>query len=156
MFRYQSHSSALTLAAWRSFSAIIQRLSIPIVLALKLSMKRRSLYMPNVDFKRKLITSKLAKSIDSPDFERKLLTVKAILDYEDQDIMRLNFMDTLRPELWCIEGLARHLEPLPGRRYGMHLAERLPRIPARFAHLPRANSARVLHVPRNPTKESFD
>ncbi len=112
--------------------------------------------MPNVDFERKLIASKLAKSIDSPDFERKLLAVKAILDYEDQDIMRLNFMDTLRPELWCIEGLARHLEPLPGRRYGMHLVESLPRIDARFAQLPRDNSAWVLHVQVNPGQEIFD
>jgi hypothetical protein len=112
--------------------------------------------MPNVDFERKLIASKLAKSIDSPDFKRKLLTVKAILDYEDQDIMRLNFMDTLRPELWCMEGLARHLEPLPGRRYGMHLVESLPRIDARFAQLPQDNSAWVLYVQVDPNQEIFD
>ncbi len=112
--------------------------------------------MPNVDFERKLIASRLAKSIDSPDFKRKLLIVKAILDYEDQDIMRLNFMDTLRPELWCIEGLARYLEPLPGRQYGMHLVESLPGIIARFAQLPQNNSAWVLYVQVNPGQEIFD
>jgi hypothetical protein len=74
--------------------------------------------MPNVDFERSIISSRLAKTLNSPDFKHRLLGVKAYLDYEDQDIVRINFLDTLRPELWCIEGLARHLEPLPERQYG--------------------------------------
>ncbi len=70
--------------------------------------------------------------------------------------MRLNFLDTLRPELWCIDGLARHLEPMPGRRYGLHLVESLPRIPVQFESLPLNNTAWVLYVQVNPDQEPFD
>ncbi len=112
--------------------------------------------MPNVDFERSIVSSRLAKTPDSPEFKHKLLSVKAYLDYEDQDIVRVNFLDTLRPEIWCIDGLVRQLEPLPGRQYGLHLVENLPRIPARFAHLPRNNSAWVLYVQLNPDLEIFD
>src|SRR6266436_5297686 len=76
-------------------------------------MKRRFLYMPNVDFDRSIISNRLAQTLNSPDFKHRLLSVKAYLDYEDEHIVRVNFLDTLRPELWCIDGLARHLESLP-------------------------------------------
>jgi hypothetical protein len=112
--------------------------------------------MPNVDFERSIISSGLARTLNSPDFKHRLLSVKAYLDYEDQDIVRINFLDTLRPELWCIEGLARNLEPLPGRQYSLHLVENLPRIPARFAHLPQHTSAWVLYVEVFPGQEIFD
>jgi hypothetical protein len=112
--------------------------------------------MPNVDFERSIFSSRLARTLNSPDFKHRLLSVKAYLDYEDQDILRINFLDTLRPELWCIEGLARNLEPLPGRQYGLHLVESLPRIPARFAHLPQHTSAWVLYVEVVPGQEIFD
>ncbi len=112
--------------------------------------------MPNVDFERSIISSRLARTLNSPDFKHRLLGVKAYLDYEDQDIVRINFLDTLRPELWCIEGLARNLEPLPGRQYGLHLVENLPRIPTRFAHLPQHASAWVLYVEVVPGQEIFD
>src|SRR5260370_24572457 len=95
-------------------------------------MERRFLYMPNIDFERSRISSRLAKAPDSYDFRHTLLSVKAYLDYEDADIIRVNFLDTLRPELWCIEGVALHLEPLPGRKYGLHLLDILARIPTRF------------------------
>ncbi len=112
--------------------------------------------MPNVDFERSIISSRLARTLNSPDFKHRLLSVKAYLDYEDQDIVRINFLDTLLPELWCIEGLARNLEPLPGRQYGLHLVENLPRIPARFAHLPQHASAWILYVEVVPGQEIFD
>ena len=112
--------------------------------------------MPNVDFERSLISSRLAKAPDSYDFRHTLLSVKAYLDYEDEDIIRVNFLDTLRPELWCIEGLARHLEPLPGRKYGLHLLESFPRIPTRFTELPQHTNAWVLYIHVNPGQKIFD
>lgn len=112
--------------------------------------------MPNVDFERKLLASRLANVIDSADFERKLLTLKALVDYQDSDILRLNFMDTFRPELWCLDGLARHLAPLPDRQYGLNLLESLPRIPASFVPLPREKIAWVLYVELDPAQVSID
>jgi hypothetical protein len=56
--------------------------------------------MPNVDFDRSLVSNRLEQTLNSPDFKQKLLSVKAYLDYQDEQIVRLNFLDTLRPELW--------------------------------------------------------
>src|SRR5258708_8768044 len=94
----------------------MQRQSTPTASASKHLMKRRFLYMPNIDFERSRISSRLAKAPDSYDFRHTLLSVKAYLDYEAEDIIRVNFLDTLRPELWCIEGLAPHLKPLPPQK----------------------------------------
>lgn len=112
--------------------------------------------MPNVDFDRSMVNNRLAQTLSSPDFKHRLLSVKAYLDYEDEHIVRLNFLDTLRPELWCIDGLARHLEPQPGKRYGLHLVESLPRIPVQFESLPLNNSAWVLYVQVKPDQEPLD
>src|SRR6266567_402855 len=130
--------------------------SIPTVSALKHLMKRRSPYMPNVDFDRSIVNSRMPQILNSPDFKHRLLSVKAYLDYEDEHIVRVNFLDTLRPELWCIDGLARHLEPSSGRNYGMHLIESLPRIPVQFESLPPDKNAWVLYVQVNPDQESLD
>jgi hypothetical protein len=112
--------------------------------------------MPNVDFERSIISNRLAKTLNSPDTKHRLLGVKAYLDYEDQDIVRINFLDTLRPELWCLEGLARHLEPLPERQYGLHLIESLPRLDIHFEKLPMDNNAWVLYVEVVPGQKIFD
>src|SRR5215470_2929298 len=134
----------------------MQKQSTPTASASKHLMKRRSLYMPNIDFERSLISKRLAKTLKSPDFKDTLLSVKTYLDYEDEDIIRVNFLDTLRPELWCLEGLARHLKPLPGRKYGLHLLESLPRTSAHFTELPQDNNAWVLYVQVNPGQKIFD
>jgi phenylalanyl-tRNA synthetase beta chain-like protein/tRNA synthetase-like protein len=112
--------------------------------------------MPNVDFERSIVNNRLPQTLNSPDFKQRLLSVKAYLDYEDGHIVRLNFLDSLRPELWCIDGLARHLEPVPGRRYGLHLIESLPRVPVQFESLPLKNTAWVLYVQVNPDQEPLD
>jgi hypothetical protein len=112
--------------------------------------------MPNVDFDRSTVSNRLAQTLNSPDFKHRLLSVKAYLDYEDEHVIRVNFLDTLRPELWCIDGLARHLEPLPGRRYGLHLVESLPRIPVQFESLPLNNNAWILYVQVNSDQELLD
>src|SRR6266568_7426019 len=130
--------------------------SIPTVSALKHLMKRRSPYMPNVDFDRSIVNNRMPQTLNSPDFKHRLLSVKAYLDYEDEHIVRVNFLDTLRPELWCIDGLARHLEPSSGRSYGIHLVESLPRIPVQFESLPPDTNAWVLYVQVNPDQESLD
>ena len=88
--------------------------------------------MPNIDFDRSIVRARMPQTLNSPDFKHRLLSVKAYLDYEDEHTVRVNFLDTLRPELWCIDGLARHLEPSSERIYGLHLVESLPRIPVQF------------------------
>jgi hypothetical protein len=112
--------------------------------------------MPNVDFERRIVSNRLASTINAPDFKRKLRQVKAKLDYEDQDIVRIDFSDTFRPELWCIEGLARQLEPLPGRQYDLTLVESLPRIPVHFLHVPQGKTAWVLYVQVDSDREIVD
>ncbi len=112
--------------------------------------------MPNVDFERRIVSNRLASTINAPDFKRKLRQVKAKLDYEDQDIVRIDFSDTFRPELWCIEGLARQLEPLPGRQYDLTLVESLPRIPVHFLHVPQGKTAWVLYVQVDSNREIVD
>jgi len=102
--------------------------------------------MPNVDFERSLVTKRLAKTFDAPDLKRRLLQIKAKLDYEDQDIIRINFLDTFRPELWCLEGMARQLEPLPDGHYDLTLLEDLPKTTVQFLNLPQDTTAWVLYV----------
>src|SRR5437588_3748636 len=103
--------------------------------------------MPNINFERRLISSRLAKAINS---RHELLKVKAYRagpidedgenEVEEKDFISLRFLDTLRPELWCIEGLVRQLEPLPGQ-YGLDFIENLPRIPVSFLNLPLEKTA---------------
>ncbi|HXX78787.1 MAG TPA: hypothetical protein VEI53_09860, partial [Ktedonobacteraceae bacterium] len=112
--------------------------------------------MPNVDFDRNLLNKRIPQALNAPDFKHRLLSVKAYLDYEDKQTVRVNFLDTLRPELWCIDGLARHLEPTSGRSYGMHLIESLPRIPAQFESLPPDAQVWVLYVQVNPDQMLYD
>ncbi len=117
--------------------------------------------MPNVDFERRLVSKRLASTINAPaintpDIQRRLLQVKAKLDYEDQEIIRINFLDTFRPELWCMEGLARQLEPLPGRQYSLALMENLPKVPVQFLHVPQGKTAWVLYVQVDSNCEIVD
>ena len=112
--------------------------------------------MPNVDFERRLVSNRLASTMNAPDFKRKLRQVKAKLDYEDQDIVRVDFSDTFRPELWCIEGLARQLEPLPGQQYDLALVENLPRIPVHFLNVPQGKTAWVLFIQVDSNREIVD
>jgi hypothetical protein len=112
--------------------------------------------MPNVDFDRSVVMNRMPQTLQSPDFKHRLLSVKAYLDYEDEQTVRVNFLDTLRPELWCIDGLARHLESSPGQSYGMHLVESLPRIPVQFESLPPDTQAWVLYVQVSPDQEPLD
>jgi phenylalanyl-tRNA synthetase beta chain len=98
----------------------------------------------------------MPKTLNSPDFKHRLLSVKAYLDFEDERTVRINFLDTLRPELWCIDGLARFLEPTSERSYGMHLVESLPRIPVQFESLPQDTHAWVLYVHIDPDQEPLD
>jgi hypothetical protein len=92
--------------------------------------------MPNVDFERARLARRLASRIDldSPDFAYHLLSQKALVDAQSEETLTLNFMDTLRPELWCVEGLARHLAPQADRHYGIELIEGLPGVEARISH----------------------
>jgi hypothetical protein len=112
--------------------------------------------MPNIDFDRSIVRARMPQTLNSPDFKHRLLRVKAYLDYEDEHTVRVNFLDTLRPELWCIDGLARHLEPSSERTYGLHLVESLPRIPVQFESLPPDTQTWVLYVHVSPDQEPLD
>ena len=112
--------------------------------------------MPNIDYERNIVNERMPQTLNSSDFKHRLLSVKAYLDYEDEHTVRVNFLDTLRPELWCIDGLARHLEPLPGRSYSMQLVEGLPRIPVQFESLPPDTQAWVLYIQVSPDQEPLD
>jgi Phenylalanyl tRNA synthetase beta chain CLM domain/tRNA synthetase B5 domain len=112
--------------------------------------------MPNIDFDRSIVHNRMPKTLNSPDFKHRLLSVKAYLDYEDELTVRVNFLDTFRPDLWCIDGLARHLEPSSGRSYAMHLVESLPRVPVQFESLPPDTHAWVLYVQVSPHQEPLD
>ncbi|TMD50916.1 MAG: hypothetical protein E6I93_11400 [Chloroflexi bacterium] len=112
--------------------------------------------MPNVDFERRLLSQRMAKAIASPDFERNLLTIKALIDFQNEDTLTLNFMDTLRPELWCVEGLARHLEPIPGRHYGLDQVEKLPKTTVHFENALGKKTAWVLYVEVNSHQDIVD
>ncbi len=112
--------------------------------------------MPNIDFDHNILNNRIPQALNSPDFKYKLLSVKAYLDYQDEQTVRVNFLDTLRPELWCIDGLARHLEPSPGRSYDMNLVESLPRIAIQFGSLPPNPQAWVLYIDVSPDQEPLD
>ncbi len=91
--------------------------------------------MPNVDFERARLVRRFTASLssidlDSPVFAYRLLSQKALIDTWGEEIITINFMDTLRPELWCVEGLARHLAPQTGSTYDLHMIERLPWVDA--------------------------
>ncbi|HEV2582116.1 MAG TPA: hypothetical protein VGT44_14770, partial [Ktedonobacteraceae bacterium] len=101
--------------------------------------------MPNVDFERARLARRLAPTLDLPDFAYRLLSQKALVDNQNDETLTINFMDTLRPELWCVEGLARHLAPRAGSQYGLALIEQLPRVAARFEEKEK-RSAWVLYV----------
>lgn len=112
--------------------------------------------MPNVDFERSRLMRRMPGALASPDFERDLLGVKALIDAQSDDVLTLNFMDTLRPELWCVEGLARILAPMAGRTYGLELICGLPEIEVHFANLPANKSAWVLFVEVSNAQEIVD
>ena len=112
--------------------------------------------MPNIDFDRNIVHTRMPQTLNSPDFKHRLLSVKAYLDYEDEHTVRVNFLDTLRPELWCIDGLARHLESSSERIYGLHLVESLPRISVQFDSLPPDTQAWVLYAQVSPGQEPLD
>ncbi len=82
--------------------------------------------MPNVDFERAQLMRRMPEALTAPDFEYNLLSVKALIDSQSEDTLTLNFMDTLRPELWCVEGLARILAPIAGQEYDFEHILRFP------------------------------
>jgi Phenylalanyl tRNA synthetase beta chain CLM domain/tRNA synthetase B5 domain len=112
--------------------------------------------MPNVDFDRNQLMRRMPDALTSPDFGHNLLGVKALIDAQSDDVLTLNFMDTLRPELWCVEGLARILNPIPGRKYDLEHILRFPEIEAHFENLPLNKAAWVLYVDVNNPQSILD
>ncbi len=115
--------------------------------------------MPNVDFERSQLMRRMPAALAAPDFEHHLLRVKALSDAQSDEVLTLNFMDTLRPELWCVEGLARVLSPIPGRKYGLEHILRFPEIEAHFENLPGNKAAWALFVdvtnPQNMVDDGY-
>jgi hypothetical protein len=102
--------------------------------------------MPNVDFERAQLLRRMPGVLNSPDFAYNLLSNKALIDAQSDEALTLNFMDTLRPELWCVEGLARVLDPIPDQQYYLQDILRFPKIEAHIENLPDKKAAWVLFV----------
>jgi hypothetical protein len=85
-------------------------------------------------------------ALASPDFAYNLLSIKALIDAQNGETLTLNFMDTLRPELWCVEGLARVLDPVAGQEYDLEHILRFPQIEAHIENLPDKKAIWVLYV----------
>ena len=100
--------------------------------------------MPNVDFERKQLLRRMPDTLTAPDFTYNLLSIKALIDAQSDETLTLNFMDTLRPELWCVEGLARILDPAAGQEYDLEHILRFPRVEAHIENLLDKKAAWVL------------
>jgi hypothetical protein len=112
--------------------------------------------MPNVDFERTQLMRRMPGALTAPDFEYNLLSVKALIDSQSDDTLTLNFMDTLRPELWCVEGLARILDPRAGQQYDLEHMLRFPQIEAHFENLPDKKAAWALFVETSNPQDIVD
>lgn len=79
--------------------------------------------MPKVELSRRDLLS-LAGMNDIPDelLEEKLSALKAELDYSDGDFLKIELNDTNRPDLWCLEGIARGLRCME-KGSELHLAD---------------------------------
>ncbi len=91
-------------------------------------------------------------------FAYDLLSQKALIDApgeQREQVITLNFMDTLRPELWCVEGLARHLNSSAARHYGLELIESLPVVQAHIISSEK-HTAWVLYVEVEPGQAIVD
>ena len=79
--------------------------------------------MPKVELSRRDLLS-LAGMNDIPDelLEEKLSALKAELDYSDGDFLKVELNDTNRPDLWCLEGIARGLRCME-KGSELHLAD---------------------------------
>lgn len=112
--------------------------------------------MPNVDFERDQLMRRMPGTLTAPDFEHHLLSIKALTDTQSDDTLTLNFMDTLRPELWCIDGLARILSPIAGRKYDLEHILRFPEVDVHFENLPANKAAWVLFVDVSNSQDIVD
>lgn len=112
--------------------------------------------MPNVDFARNQLMRRMPDVLTAPDFEHHLLSIKALIDTQSDDTLTLNFMDTLRPELWCVEGLARILSPIADRKYDLEHILRFPEIAVHFENLPAHKAAWVLFVDVSNSQDIVD
>jgi len=79
--------------------------------------------VPKVEVSRRDLLS-LAGMNDIPDdlLEEKLSVLKAELDCSDGDYLKIELNDTNRPDLWCLEGIARGLRCMEKGRE-LHLAD---------------------------------
>ena len=112
--------------------------------------------MPNVDFEREQLLRRMPGVLNSPDFAHSLLSNKTLIDAQSDETLTLNFMDTLRPELWCIEGLARVLDPVAGREYDLEHMLHFPRVEAHIENLPDKKAAWVLYISVNNSEHIVD
>ncbi|MDA0748242.1 MAG: phenylalanine--tRNA ligase subunit beta [bacterium] len=73
--------------------------------------------MPTISVLKEDLERLAGQTYDLPELERALETAKAEVKVEDDTHLRIQLKDTNRPDLWCSEGLARHLK---GYRNGRH------------------------------------
>jgi phenylalanyl-tRNA synthetase beta chain len=73
--------------------------------------------MPKIEVSCRDLLSLAGEPGDAESVRRPLLTLKAELESIDGDVAKIELKDTNRPDLWCVEGIARGLRALRcGRR----------------------------------------
>ncbi len=76
--------------------------------------------MPKIDCNRKVLDSLLNKKYTNSELEELFPFAKAELDGVEKDIIKVEFNDTNRPDLWSVYGLARQLRTVVGKKNGIY------------------------------------
>ncbi len=76
--------------------------------------------MPKIDCNRKVLDSLLNKKYTNSELEELFPFAKAELDGVDKDIIKVEFNDTNRPDLWSVYGLARQLRTVIGKKNNIY------------------------------------
>jgi len=75
--------------------------------------------MPKIEISFKDLKKLVGKEIDIENFEDDVLFVKGEIEEIDNDTIKIDIKDTNRPDLWSVEGIARHLRGYYGIELGM-------------------------------------
>ncbi len=75
--------------------------------------------MPKIEFHLSDLESLLGMKISEDELEDILIYVKAELEEFDGDVVKCEIKDTNRPDLWCVEGIARELKGRLGIKTGL-------------------------------------
>ncbi|MBI4210661.1 MAG: phenylalanine--tRNA ligase subunit beta [Candidatus Diapherotrites archaeon] len=75
--------------------------------------------MPTIEFSKKDMESLLGKKLSWNELEDALMYVKGEIDAKDGDNVKADVKETLRPDIWSAEGIARELRARTGMEKGL-------------------------------------